>query len=135
MVRLVLFSVILLLVHFLAKGIPNSFSMPETGHLQKLLATLSRNTNYLYFLPATWSIIKSKGLPFLWDQAVLLLPLAQTQTQWYLYHLYHHSLQHFLINKLSQGDRCCLSTFLERKGQSRQSPSKTSQLPSVQLGQ
>lgn len=126
-------------MHFLVKSTSNSSSMPETGHLQKLPATLSGNTNYLYspvFPPShPESTIKFKGLPFLWDQAVLLPPLAQTRTQWHLHHLYHHSLHRFLINKLSQGDRCCLSTFLEQKGQSRQSPSKTSQLPSVQLGQ
>lgn len=102
--------------------------MQQTGHLHKILPTLSRKTTvYIlqYSPPAAWSIRKFKGLPLLLDQAVLSLPLSQTWPWWH----------HFLIHKWSEVDRCSLSVFLEQKSQPRKSSSKTSQLPSVQLGQ
>lgn len=101
--------------------------MQQTGHLHKILPTLSRKTTVYvlqYSPPAAWSIRKFKGLPLLLDQAVLSLPLSQTWPWW-----------HRFLNKRSEVDRCSLSVFLEQKSQPRQSSSKTSQLPSVQLGQ
>ena len=74
--------------------------MKQTGHLQKTLPN-SQEKNQLSIFS---NIIKFKGLPFLWDQTAVPLPLSPAWKRWH----------HFLINKLSQVHWCSLSIFLER---------------------
>ena len=98
--RRVLFSEILLLVHFLAKRNSTSFSIKQIGSLQKILPTLNRKKQLSRFS----NIIKFKGLLFLRDQTVVPLPLSPRWTWWH----------HFLINELSSVHRCTLSILLDR---------------------
>ena len=98
--RRVLFSEILLLVHFLAKRNSTSFSIKQISYLQKNTPNFQQKNQLSRFS----SIIKFKGLPFLRGQTVVPLPLSPRGIWWH----------HFLINKLTQVHRCALSILLDR---------------------